>query len=225
MKIKSLLIAAATLAVGAISSQAQVYSQNIVGYVNVSITNGYNLIANQLDYDGTGTNNNVGTFFGTNLVAGTTVLAWNTGTAGFDTASWINSKGVLKWTGNTNAINSSLAVGRGVFVQSPSPIVLTEVGSVVQGTNVIPLIPGLNIIASVPPISGAIQTNLNYAPNVGDSVLPFDSSSQGYTTTYTYINSKGTLKWSPSQPNLQVGQAIFIQTASTPGWTNTFSAP
>jgi hypothetical protein len=221
MRTKTLLVAAAALAATVISSQAQVYS-GIVGYATINLTNGYNLIANQLDYDGTGTNNSVVTFFSTNLVAGSTVLAWNTGSGGFDTASWINSKGVLKWTGNTNSINAALGEGHGVFVQSPSAITLTEVGNVITGTNTIALTPGLNIASAVSPIGGAIQTNLNYVPVVGDTILPFDPSAQGYSTTYTYINSKGTLKWSPSQPNLQVGQAVFIQTASTPGWTNVF---
>ena len=47
---KTLLIAAAALAAGVISSQAQaVYSQNIVGYVNIPANKGYNNIANPLD--------------------------------------------------------------------------------------------------------------------------------------------------------------------------------
>jgi len=40
MKTKALLIAAATLAVGVLSSNAQVYSQNIVGYVNLNAKSG-----------------------------------------------------------------------------------------------------------------------------------------------------------------------------------------
>ena len=50
MKTKSLLIAAATLAVGIISTQAQVYSQNIVGYVNLtSISGGATPLSTSLD--------------------------------------------------------------------------------------------------------------------------------------------------------------------------------
>ncbi len=50
MRIKALLCAAA-LAAGAVSSMAQsnVYSLNIVGYVNVPLVTGFNLIANPLD--------------------------------------------------------------------------------------------------------------------------------------------------------------------------------
>jgi hypothetical protein len=46
---KTLLIAAAALAASVISSQAQVYSQNIVGYVNAPLNTGYALINNPLD--------------------------------------------------------------------------------------------------------------------------------------------------------------------------------
>lgn len=49
MRTKTLLIAAAALAAATISSQAQVYSQNVVGYVNQSIPAGhYQIIGSQL---------------------------------------------------------------------------------------------------------------------------------------------------------------------------------
>ncbi|HUC86042.1 MAG TPA: hypothetical protein VL970_12670, partial [Candidatus Acidoferrales bacterium] len=61
---KTLLIAAAALAVSVISSRAQVYSQNIVGYINVPETAGaLSLEAPQLDLDGTGTNNTLSSLY------------------------------------------------------------------------------------------------------------------------------------------------------------------
>ena len=49
MKTKTLLIAAAALAAGVISSEAQVYSQNVVGYVNQQIpANSYQIVGAQL---------------------------------------------------------------------------------------------------------------------------------------------------------------------------------
>jgi hypothetical protein len=63
MRTKTLLIAAATLAVGAASSMAQVtYSQNVVGYVNMTINAGkYEVVANTLinGSDVNQTNNNI----------------------------------------------------------------------------------------------------------------------------------------------------------------------
>jgi hypothetical protein len=53
MRTKSLLLAAAALAAGVLSSQAQtVYSANIVGYVNTPLNTGYSAIANPLDASG-----------------------------------------------------------------------------------------------------------------------------------------------------------------------------
>lgn len=53
MRTKTLLIAtAAALAAGIITSQAQVYSQNIVGYVNTSVPVGFVNIANPFDASG-----------------------------------------------------------------------------------------------------------------------------------------------------------------------------
>ncbi len=50
---KTLLIAAAALVAGVVSSEAQVYSANIVGYVNVTCPAGAQvLVSNPLD-DGT----------------------------------------------------------------------------------------------------------------------------------------------------------------------------
>jgi hypothetical protein len=48
MRTKTLLIAAAALAVGIISSEAQVYSQNVVGYANIPLLGNqkYNAVAN-----------------------------------------------------------------------------------------------------------------------------------------------------------------------------------
>ena len=56
---KTLLIAAAALAAGVISSQAQVYSQNIVGYVNVPVNGGYTAVTTPLDVG----NNSVTNYF------------------------------------------------------------------------------------------------------------------------------------------------------------------
>jgi len=174
MRTKTLLLAAA-LGLAAIavtfvtSSKAQVYS-GVVGYMNLGLSNGYTLVSQQLASDGTGTNNNVNTFFSTNLPVGSAVLAWNpSGGAYFPSANWINSKGVLKWTGDTNDVNAALQSGQGVFVQTPGTN-LTVVGNVLQGTNIYNLTAGYNLLSFNAPISGGITTVLGYAPSVGDTV-------------------------------------------------------
>src|SRR5713226_3736027 len=49
MRTKTLLLTAALSAAGALTSMAQVYSVNIVGYINLSIPAGFSMMANQLN--------------------------------------------------------------------------------------------------------------------------------------------------------------------------------
>ena len=70
---KTLLIAAAALAAGVVTSQAQVYSANVVGYVNAVIpANQLTLVANPLD-DGT----NTVTSLGASLPNKSSIQVWN----------------------------------------------------------------------------------------------------------------------------------------------------
>jgi opacity protein-like surface antigen len=73
MNTKSLLLAAVVAAVGAVSGSAQVTSQNIVGYVRLSLAKGYNLIGNQLNNG----NNAIGTVL--NVPDGTAVYKFTGG--------------------------------------------------------------------------------------------------------------------------------------------------
>ena len=64
MRTKTLLIAAAALAVGILASSAQTYSQNVVGYVNVTLgDNAFWFLGNQLinGSDANKTNNDAAT--------------------------------------------------------------------------------------------------------------------------------------------------------------------
>src|SRR5882724_3568162 len=85
MRTKTTLLCAAILAAGALSSMAQsnVFSLNVVGYINTTLTGpGYSMIANQLD-----SGNNVFSNFFQGLPSGSQVIKWNTNTAAFVIAS------------------------------------------------------------------------------------------------------------------------------------------
>ena len=91
MRTKTLLIAAAALAAVVTSSQAQstVYSQNVVGYVNLSITNnGLLMAANQLD-TGSNTMDNVFPSTDSALKSQQTVLLFWNG-AGYTQVTYLN---------------------------------------------------------------------------------------------------------------------------------------
>jgi hypothetical protein len=211
MKTKTLLIAAAALAAGVMSSQAQVYSQNIVGYINVPLAAGYTLVANQLDLDGTGTNNGLYTVLGTNLPPNTQVLAWNG--SGY-TSTKLTAAG--KWLTDNQVLTNAMNPGAGFFVDSPAATNITLVGSVITGTNALPIVAGYQIVSAIAPIAGGIQSTNGYAPSKNDQVLVWNGTG--------YASSKWTgTTWLGGQPNLAVGEAVFLNASSNNVWTQVFN--
>jgi hypothetical protein len=198
MKTKTLLIAAAALAAGVVSSQAQVYSQNVVGYVNVVLpAQQFALIANPLD-DGT----NTVTSLCAALPNKSSVQIWN-GT-GFTLAS----KGGGVW--NTNI---SIPVGTGFFVQSASAVTNTFVGTVAMGsTNSLPS-QVFKLVGSTVPYAGDLSdTNLNIGPT-----LPNKSSIQVWNGSGFTLASKGGGVWNTNL-SISVGQGFFVQSSSAVDW-------
>src|SRR5262249_20964627 len=189
MRTKALLCAEGLLAAGVATSMAQsnVYSLNVVGYINYSITNKFNLIANHLDFDGTGTNNTVQTVFGTNLPNGSQVFAFNPATQlYFQTATYIGNGNWSPAPGSTVA--PGLQPGSGVWVRliqangTPTPITLTTVGNVIQGTHSLPIIGAVpakfQFLSIIPPLSTGIQTGMGLTPTAGDQVFQFNPVTQ-----------------------------------------------
>jgi len=228
MRTKTLLIAAAALAATIMTSEAQVYSQNVVGYVSITVTNsGYTQINTPVDFDGTGTNNNILSLIGSSLPVHSQVLTWNGN--GFNQDSYVIPKGqsVPSWS-NTNLL---LNPGLGYFVFNPSnfPVVLTYVGTVLQGSltnTVIDTTGTFSMLGYMVPISGGIQTTLGYQPSPKDQVLVYSqalNSGAGGYSQFSFITLKGqsTNSWSPSEPQIQVGQGFFINTTNVNATINT----
>jgi hypothetical protein len=242
MRTKALLTAAAALAAGIITSNAQVYSQNIVGYTSlVNPTGQLTLIANPLDLDGTGTNNTVSTVF-TAPVIGDTIYAFNG--SSYDTVSYtVVSSGhgstavhSTNWyEGVAVATTYSLNPGRGFFYSPAVNETNVIVGSVLQGTNLVnsqfPAANTYNILSSVAPEAGAIQSGLNYNPSIGDTLLVYSAGSYN-TYSYTIVSSghgstaTHATNWyngvTPSQPSIAVGQGFWFDPATTTNWTENF---
>jgi hypothetical protein len=159
MRTKTLFLAAAALAAGLATSQAQsnVYSVNVVGYINVPVAGGsaLQLLANPLD-----AGNNALTNIGVNWTNGTQVQTWN-GT-GFDGAT----KSITGWSGNP-----TINPGSGFFIKANKAQTLTFVGSAPTSNNYV-LVSKVNVlVGAVIPIaglntdSGANTLNLPSLPN------------------------------------------------------------
>jgi len=231
MRTKALLCAAGMLAAGAATCMAQgnVYSLNVVGYINVSYTNKFQMVANQLDLDGSGTNNTVQTVFGTNVPSLTTVYTFTPG-SGYASATLIGANWNTGTAANTALVNHGLDVGRGVWLQipaaSPTPGTFTEVGNVFQGSKSGSIATGFNMVSEIAPVSQKVQTVAGYPAANGDTVYFFRQPA-GYTgNSFTHIGT-GTV-WSPSEPSPNIGEAFWIQRAAAAGattWTQNFTVP
>src|SRR4051812_8366959 len=108
MRTKTTLLTAALVAAGALSSMAQVYSVNVVGYINLNIPHGFSMIANQLNAS---PNNTVVTLF-PSPPDQTTVFKYNAATRVYDSADFADGA----WEGNTAL---SLGPGEGAFIYTP----------------------------------------------------------------------------------------------------------
>jgi hypothetical protein len=224
MRTKKLILTAALVAAGALSSMAQsnVYSLNVVGYVNLTLTNGFQMIGNQLDFDGTGTNNTLATVFGTSLPTLSKVYAYNPSTASFALATY-NAAGNI-WIGNSAAANAALQPGGGVFLQIPAAAtapVVTTVGTVLQGALSTPYSAGFNVISSQVPVAGGAGS-LGLTNNIStlDSVYQFVPGTQAYGSKHTYA---GAGNWIGGEPQIGVGESFWYNAKNAGSWTVTFN--
>src|ERR1041384_3250818 len=116
MKTKSLLLTAALSAAGIASSLAQVYSVNVVGYINVDIQPGLNLVTAQL----TGTNNSINTVLATTtpvMSDNSLLFPWNSGAQTFNNAQVYGSG---QWYDpDTGALSTAtISPGQAAFINN-----------------------------------------------------------------------------------------------------------
>jgi len=170
---------------------------------------GYNLIANQLDLDGTGTNNSIYTAIGTNLPVNTQVLAWNG--SGYATTKLLATG---KWLVNNQFFTNSVNPGSGFFVDLPGSVAtnVTFVGNVITGTNTYPISAGYQIVAPSGPVAGTLDTTNGYTVSKNDQVLVWTGT--GYS-----IRKWSGSTWLGGDPQLTVGESVFLNAVNNTNWT------
>jgi hypothetical protein len=204
MRTKTLLLSAAVGAVGLLAADAQVYSVNSVGYVNVDLPVGYSIIANPLN----AANNTVGSL----LPVGTLP----------------NFSQVLKWNGSGFTVNTltpggwnnpamTLNPGEAAFINVSQARTVTFIGEVMQGSLQNPLTAGYNLVGSQVPQTGTTtELALDTALGNFSQVLKWNGS--GYV-----IHTKTPGGWSPSVATINVGEGVFVNTSVATSWNRTFS--
>jgi hypothetical protein len=199
MRTKALFCLATLVVGGAATSFGQnVYSANVVGYVNVDIPKDqYVLIANQLNNP----DNKISAVLPT--VPDGAQLQKFSGTWSAYVFDGLDNK----WTPNGDA---TLAPGEGAFFKSPEATKLTFVGEVMQGQlkNTLP-IGAFAVRSSMVPQAGT-PTQLGIPGEDGDQLQLFKA-----TGWDAYVYDGLDNKWTPSDPQIAVGASFFYKKAST----------
>jgi len=235
MRTKTLLLSGVVAALSSAALMAQVYSLNAVGYINVTCPVGFSIICNQLN-----TGNNVIT----NLIQvdpagsmdGDTIYKYvNTGnshTSGYLAILTANSGDNPPYWQGADPTTTTMNPGEAVFFYNanPTPLTLTFVGTVLQGsiTNTIPA--GFNLISSLVPQGGNVFTDLGIPL---DSVNGTDDGDTIYIMNGGQYNSISSINSGDNPPYLDgnqnpsvtVGQGFFYYRAnpSTQLWIRSFS--
>jgi hypothetical protein len=218
MRTKTLLIAATALAITALSSSAQTYSQNIVGYTTTVLQSGFNLVCPTVSVSPSNTAQQVFTC----LQAGDVLYIWNGG--GFnsftylDVDTWINDNGDVVGP-------PTIALGAGLYYQAGSLETNTFTGTVVL-SNSVALASGFNLVASTAPIGADLEsTNLSLPLSAGDVAYLWNGggfNSFTYLDVATWINDNGDVVGAPS---LSVGAGFYYQAGSSGTWTQNVIVP
>ena len=183
---------------------ADVFSVNVVGYINLPIYAGGNLIANQLYAP----NNTLNGLFGSGTPDGATCTKWDAVTQQFLTLSTYTSGG--GWS-----INYDLQAGEGALFHSDSLFTNTLVGEVhgFDGENLLFNYPTVSEGTYLLSCSVPFQSDFNHVigrdPNENESVRQLDSVNQTYHTTTFHDGA-----WDNGDPTLRVGESAFFTIVS-----------
>jgi hypothetical protein len=246
MRTKTLLVAAAAaLAAGVVTSQAQVYSQNIVGYVNTVTPSGSGQYLISVPF-AIGVSNGANEIFPLvspgvpSIPDGSFILVWNG--SGFVTYQSDSTSPTL-WddaAGDYLPYSPTLPVGQGFFLEPSAPTTNTFVGTVavaVGATNSTSFGTGQYLVAPVVPYGGYVTNGTSTGGGIAldsNNGLPDGSfiltwTGTGYIT-YQSDSSSPSLwddaagDYLSTPPSLNVGQGFFLEPAAPFTWTEGVSA-
>jgi hypothetical protein len=182
---------------------AQVYSQNVVGYVNKSFQNGFFvLVSNPLK---SGTNGLKEIM--PNPPDNTQIWRWNVGLQDLDATIPTYSAGSGNWVPN-----AVLNPGEGFFVVAGANFTNTFVGEVLQGALSNPIVGGGNFqaVGSMVPVGGDLKNNVlkDYPALDNDQVWTWNVGLQDLNGTISTY-SAGSSTWVP-EANIPVADGFFL---------------
>ena len=203
MRTKTLLLTAVLGVATAATTMADVFSVNVVGYVNKTMVTGFTLVANPLR----AATNTVSALFPNPPDLTAVYKFTGAGFSGnsFEFGAWGDP-------------NQTFLPGEGFFVYNPgAPYTNTFVGEVSQGvlTNAVPT--GFSLKGSIVPQAGLLQTTLGYVPGDLDAIYQYTQGS-GYAGRSFEFGA-----WS-QEPNIGVAEGFFLfNNSAAKNWVRTFT--
>jgi len=215
MRTKALLFAAVLASAGVASSLAQVYSVNVVGYINKPLPVGFSMVANQLNAS---PDNKVTTVFP--AAEGLTIFKFDGATGGYQQLAVVDGA----WEGDN--LDMTVSPGEGVFAYTPTATNITFVGEV-QLSSTVAVGTGFSIISSaipaVLPLSGAAPGGAEFPIGEGDVVYQYNPATGGYTQS-SYIDGAWEGDLGTDVPAPAVAEAFFFYNAgAAKNWVRTFT--
>jgi hypothetical protein len=211
-------------------AQSNVYSLNVVGYVNVTIpANKYAIVSTPLNFTGPGGNNI------TNVIGGT--IEDNTSVFPFAGGVFLDSETYFAgfgWFPGTTTLNP----GSAYFVKTPASggATLTFVGEVLQGNATNALGAGYSLVGSQVPQSVPLgdtttsqATTMHFPATEGDTVFRYNVATQAYLDSVNYFGGYGWFDSGPGGPgpiegpSPAVAEGFFVQKAQATNWVRNFT--
>lgn len=207
MRIKTLLLTAVLSVAAAASSMADVFSVNVVGYVNKVYPIGLSMINNPLS----NSNNTVAQIFPN--PPGFTQIYKFSPVSGYSPA---NTFLFGNWTDPAMV----LAPGEGAFINFAEAYTNTYVGEVLTGTRTNTISTGLNMLGSKVPQAGGLQGTLGLTPGGFDIVYKYDAGIQNYGAANTFLFGN----WANGDPQIEVAEGFFyLNQNGQNDWVRTFN--
>jgi hypothetical protein len=212
------------------SSVAQnVYSLNVVGYVNVTLPAGqFTCIANPLDASVGGTiagGNDITNLFpaSAGIPGSSTIATWNSSLNDYDAPHTFLSRSSA-WDSN---LTMNPGLGALFYNNGGSDLVITFVGQVQQGAyTVATLPPGAFTMAGSPvPLGGGVtnlNTTLGLVPSASDTVATWNGTLNDWNAPATWLSRSG--NWDNPAYAINPGQGfLYYNNGSANTWASNFT--
>jgi hypothetical protein len=161
------------------------------------------------------------------------IYIWNAAGQAFNSGLVVQQLGggAPFWSLPALATGNSFNPGQAVIIYNPNaPFTMTFVGQVPQGAVTNTLLPGFNLVSSIIPQTGAVDTDLGLAPGFNDVVYNWSTSGQAYASGDIWQTIGGPGFWSYANgvaPTNTVGTGFFYYSPAAAGtsnnWVRTFN--